>query len=421
MSLFYLYIIVEKELYKKMKTYSIRIFPTKEQIEQLQELSSIRNDIWNNLVDIQQIEYKNNKKILSRFDLMSILPKQKKIHINWLKLNSKACQTICCELFQSYQSFFGLIKKDKTARPPNKKEITNNFHTISFNQSGWSFKRNLLFINKIPFLYKTHLENITNMNIKEIRIKHINKKWLVDLVVDDSIEYKSNLNIETKTLAIDLGLKKLGTGIDNYGNTIILKNRTRKINKYFSKQINNIKSKLSKKKKYSKKYNKLNIVKRKLYSKKNSQIKQTLHIQSKKLVNMNYNTIVVGDLSVKKLMTKDCNKHKGIRKSFSESNIDMFLTFLAYKCQKNYCNLTKINEQWTTQTNCLTGKLFENHIDLSQRSVNIINDIVIDRDLNSAINIMKRFNNNHLASLNKPLEISQRVLLDIISREITII
>ena len=241
------------------------------------------------------------------------------------------------------------------------------------------------------------------------------------MVIDDSIDYKNNLNIETKILAIDLGLKNLGTGVDNYGNTIILKNRSKKINKYFSKQINKVKSKLSKKEKYSKEYNRLNKTKKKLYSKKNSQIKQTLHIQSKKLVNMNYNTIVVGDLSVKKLMTKEGNKHKGVRKSFGESNIDMFLQFLAYKCQKVNSNLTKINEQWTTQTNCLTGKVFDKHIDLSQRAVNIIGDIVIDRDLNSAINIMKRFNNNHLASMNKPLEINSSVLLDLISREITII
>lgn len=47
-----------------MKTYSIRIFPTIEQIEQLLELSSIHVDIWNTLIDIQEIEYKFSKKIM---------------------------------------------------------------------------------------------------------------------------------------------------------------------------------------------------------------------------------------------------------------------------------------------------------------------------------------------------------------------
>ena len=155
-----------------MKTHSIRIFPTKEQIEQLLELSSIRNEIYNTLIDIQQIEYKNNQKFLGNFDMNNILTKLKKSNPIWSNLNSKACQTISQEIFQSYQSFFTLIKKDKTARPPKKKELDNNFHTISFNQSGWSFKKKLLFINKIPFEYKSHIKDISDMNIKEIRIKY---------------------------------------------------------------------------------------------------------------------------------------------------------------------------------------------------------------------------------------------------------
>ena len=51
-----------------MKTYQIRLFPSKEQILELQELSDIRKDIWNKLLDIQQdkydytlVDYKNNK------------------------------------------------------------------------------------------------------------------------------------------------------------------------------------------------------------------------------------------------------------------------------------------------------------------------------------------------------------------------
>lgn len=61
------------------KTYSIRLFPTKDQIDELNELSSIRNDIWNKLLEIEQNEYKTNKKILNKFDLNNLLPKLKKI------------------------------------------------------------------------------------------------------------------------------------------------------------------------------------------------------------------------------------------------------------------------------------------------------------------------------------------------------
>jgi IS605 OrfB family transposase len=395
-----------------MKTYTIRLFPNQDQISQLNRLSDIRMDVWNTLISIQQKEYEEKKKIYRKFDLINLLPDLKNtIKPEWKLLNSKAIQTIATEVSQAYLSFFTLIKKDKTARPPKQKEI-GLYHTLTFNQSGWIFKGDKMLINQIPFDYKTNLTNISKLNIKEIRVKFKNNKWLCDIVVDNKNEYQEEKLVQAKVLSIDLGLKNLGTGVDNKGAVIILKNKSKKINQYFSKQINKVKGKLSKKTKGSKAYNKLNKVKTKLYSKKNSQIKQTLHIQSKKLANMNYKTIVVGELTVKSLMnTEGVNKNKkGIRKSFSESNINMFLQFLSYKLQYNQCDLIKINERHTTQLNSLTGKIFKEKVELKDRLVKLNDNVVIDRDLNSAINIMKRYYDNHLASMTEPLDYSNVIM-----------
>ena len=390
-----------------MKSYSVRLSPTYEQVNQLLELSMIRKEIWNKLLSIEKIEYETNKKILNKFDLNNLLPKLKEETPIWNKLNSKAIQTIATELYGSYRSFFNLIKKDKNARPP--KEITDNYyHTLVFNQSGWSIKDNILIINKIPFIYKSNIDT-KDLQIKELKIKYKNKKWLCDLIVDDKIEYKDNLNIKTKVLSIDLGLSKLGTGVDNDGNMIILKNISKEKNDFFQKEIKKVQAKLSNKKKDSRRYKKTKKVLNKLYKRKNTQIKQTLHIQSKRLVNMNYNTIVVGDLTVKRLMsTQGVNeKKKGVRKSFHHSNINMFLSFLKYKCQDKNINLVKIDEKWTTQINCLTGKLFNDRVELYDRIVKLNDQITIDRDLNSAINILNRWFDNHFASMNKPLDLSR--------------
>lgn len=88
-----------------MKTYQIRIFPTKEQIIQLKELSDIRNEIWNKLIDIQNKKYETEKIIFNKFDLNNMLPGLKEQYPEWKKLNSKAIQTIATELYGSYQSF----------------------------------------------------------------------------------------------------------------------------------------------------------------------------------------------------------------------------------------------------------------------------------------------------------------------------
>ena len=93
-----------------MKSYSVRLSPTYEQVNQLLELSMIRKEIWNKLLSIEKIEYETNKKILNKFDLNNLLPKLKEETPIWNKLNSKAIQTIATELYGSYRSFFNLIK-----------------------------------------------------------------------------------------------------------------------------------------------------------------------------------------------------------------------------------------------------------------------------------------------------------------------
>jgi len=388
-----------------LKTYTIRLFPTKEQIDSINDLSLIRNQLWNTLIDMQDISYKENKKIRHNYDLdkeITVLRKK----TDYGKLNSKACQRISKEVYSSYQSFFQLIKKDGTAKPPRKIENINNFHTIVFNQSGWVVNSdNQITINKIKLNYKSHLD-LSKLNIKELRLKFINNKWLCDICVEEDISYKYVITQENKILAIDLGLKRLGTGIDNKGNEVVIINKSKKISKYYLKQIANIQNKLSKKSKGSRKYKKLCKTRKKLYNKKNRQIKQTLHTQSKKLLSMNYKTIVLGDLSVKKLMSKDKNKHTKVSKSFGMSNINMFIELLKQKSFSYNTDIVKINEQYTTQTNSLTGKQFKDKINLNDRTVKLSDTIEIDRDLNSAINILNRFFNNHLASMTEPLDTS---------------
>ena len=127
---------------------------------------------------------------------------------------------------------------------------------------------------------------------------------------------------------------------------------------------------------------------------------------------MNYKTIVVGELTIKSLMSVEgVNKNKkSIRKSFNESNINMFLQFLKYKSQHNLIDVIKIDEKYTTQLNSLTGKMFKEKIQLKDRVVKLSDNVEIDRDLNSAINIMKRYYDNHLASMTEPLDYSNVIM-----------
>ncbi len=72
-----------------MKTYSLRLNPTETQIELLIELSSIRKEIWNKLIEIEQETYDKDKTFIDQYKLNNILTQLRKNNENWLKLNSK--------------------------------------------------------------------------------------------------------------------------------------------------------------------------------------------------------------------------------------------------------------------------------------------------------------------------------------------
>ena len=396
---------------KEYKTYCIRLFPDREQSQQLRTLASARNTLYNILIDIEQRSFEQNQAIKSEYDLDKEITILRKLNSSIASLNSKACQRLAKEIYGSYKSFFQLRKKSKNVQPPQKINDTGRFHTIVYNQSGWVFiSDSLVKVNGIPLKYKGMPGiNYKDLQIKEVKLKLVNNKYLLDLGAVYEIKEPERLEVENKVLALDLGIEKLASGVDNTGRWVTIPNKAKKINDYFYKEISKIQKKLSRCQKGSRRYRKLKNTLRRLYVRKNAQVKQTLHIQSKKLSNMNYKTIVVGDLQVKKLMEKEDNKKDKMSRSFGRTAVSRFMEYLTYKCRARHTEVETIGEQWTTQLNCLTGKLFKERVEIKDRVVQLSDSIMLDRDLNAAVNILKRYEQNHIALLTAPLDISSVV------------
>ena len=54
--------------------------------------------------------------------------------------------------------------------------------------------------------------------------------------------------------------------------------------------------------------------------------------------------------------------------------------------------------------------ILKEKVELKDRIVKLDDNVEIDRDLNSAINIMKRYYDNHLASMTEPLDYSSVII-----------
>ena len=213
---------------------------------------------------------------------------------------------------------------------------------------------------------------------------------------------KEDKVLNNKFISIDLGISSIASIYSSKGECF--KYQTKRM-KALEKDKDKIKSKLDRKKKYSKKYFKIHQTLKKKQKKITNKRNDYLHKCSKHIINYcisnNIDNIIIGDIETKKLVTKkeefealDYKQrkiaHSRNKSTQNEGLLSRFKSFINYKALNNNINVLMVNEAYTSQTNCLTG-IRNLNSDLSIRKVNLGHDFIVDRDLNSAVNIAKKY------------------------------
>jgi len=182
---------------------------------------------------------------------------------------------------------------------------------------------------------------------------------------------------------------------------------------YWKKKIESIQSRRDHCKKYSKKWRKYHHKFRKMHQKCAYQMRDFQHKISKHIVtHTKANTIIVGDLNVKEMAKKkkstgNAQKNKTNKTlNYSVNNtgsLGRFVEFLTYKAKLVGKRVIRIDESYTTQRCSICGKLKKRS--LSERIIQCDCGNHLDRDLNSAINIMIKFlenKHNYVFLLHQP-------------------
>ncbi len=194
-----------------------------------------------------------------------------------------------------------------------------------------------------------------------------------------------------KVVAFDLGIKTLATGVNEQGRVYTVGGF--KGSRWYNKQLDKIRSKRDKCKKKSRRYIHLSRVYKRVSEKKRNKQKDSHHKASHliagKLVER---TVVIGDLSQRQMVTKEHeerNKHKN-RAVFNDWGLYGFVQMLRYKCLLSGKDLVFLDEKDTTKTCSGCGKM--QPMPLWVRTYRCKNcGLVMDRDENSAHNILMRF------------------------------
>jgi len=204
-------------------------------------------------------------------------------------------------------------------------------------------------------------------------------------------EVKEALQERGGVLALDLGIKTLATGANEHGRLYHIGGF--KGAKWYNKQLDVIRSKRDRCKKGSKRYRHLSQVYKRVSQQKRSKRADCLHKASHLIAHtLVERTVVVGDLSQRQMVTKEHaerNRHLN-RVVYNEWGLYTFVQMLRYKCVLYGKELVILDEGDTSKI--CSGCRHKQAMPLWKRTYRCLKcGLVMDRDENSAVNILMRF------------------------------
>ena len=354
-----------------LKTYRYRIYPTKEQKEKIEYTLNLCRYLYNNALEQRILAYKKYKKSISYNMQQNELPLVKQVLPEYKEVHSQVLQDVLKRLDKAFQNFFRRLgTNDKAGFPRYKGK--NRYHSFTYTQSGFVIEGDKLRLSKIGTI-RINLHRKLVGELKTCTIVRKNGKYYVALVCE--IE-KPQVTLTNKVVGIDLGVAHLaitsdGEFFDNH-----------KYLRKSEKQLKRLQRIVSKRKKGSNRRRKAV----RLLAKKHEQIanqrKDRNHKISRILVDR-YDLIVFEDLNIKGMV-----KNKHLAKSIHEVAWKQLIEFTTYKAENAGKVVKLVDPRNTTQICSSCGAIVKKT--LAEREHRCDCGYVAHRDVNSAINILKR-------------------------------
>ena len=364
-----------------LKAYKYRLYPNKEQKEQISKTFGCCRFVYNQMLAKRIDDYKQENKSMSKIDMNNYCNRVMKKEFEWLKEVDKCALTNSIyNLDEAYRNFFRRVKQGQGIGFPKFKSKKNRRNSYKTNFSNGNIKvdftNNKIQLPKLKWIKaKVHREFVGK--IKSATISQTpSGKYFVSILVDT--ENVQLPKLETK-VGIDLGLKDFAITSDGeiFDNPKWLRKQEHKLKKA---QRN-----LSRKKKGSKNREKARIKVAKIHEKIANQRKDYLHKISSYITNENQ-VIVIEDLKVSNMM----RNHK-LAKAIGEVSWYEFRIMLEYKCEWKGRQLIIAPTNYASSQLCSNcGNKSQQTKDLSCRTYVCEKcGMVLDRDINASINLLK--------------------------------
>jgi putative transposase len=355
-----------------LKTFKLRIYPTKKQISIMNSTLESCRELYNHLLEQRKIIWKNDKKSISYYSQSKYITEHKKHKEKLKNIHSQILMNVAMKIDLAFKSFFRRVKnKEKPGYPRFRGEGRCN--SFTFPQSGFCIKGDKLKLSKIGLINIKQTRQLEG-KIKTCTVKKsLTNKWYVSIVCELENLVK-NSKLETK-IGIDVGLESFATFSD--GTKIDNPRFFRKEEKELSKA----QRKLSKTEKKSLERIKRRKIVVRIYERINNKRTNFVHQESRRIVNK-YDIICVEDLSINKMVQNKC-----FSKSISDAAWRGFTDCLSYKAEWAGKKLVKVNPAYTSQT-CSACGYRESKKLYNRKHLCKCCGLELHRDHNAAINIL---------------------------------
>ena len=354
------------------KAYRYRLYPTKSQVSQMEQTLEICRWVYNETLAMRKSAWEQEQRSISYYESKRQIPLWKKEHPELSGVYSQVLQDVSMRVDLAFKAFFRRVKAGENPGYPRFKG-RGRYDSFTYPQYGFKLDGDRLHLSKIGDV-KVVLHRPVEGTIKTLTIRRSSTgKWYACF----SVEYDpSPLPQKETTVGIDVGLESFAT----------LSNGEKIENPRFfrtdEKALAKAQRKFSKAGKGTPERKKARKIVAHIHERIANRRLNFAHQTSRRLVDR-FGTIVFEDLNITNMQ-----KNHHLAKSIADVAWNMFITITGSKAGEAGSRVILVNPRNTSQQCSRCGMIVAKT--LSDRVHSCPHcGLVMDRDQNAAINIMR--------------------------------
>ncbi len=373
---------------ESMRAYRFRVYPDARRRREIDERLILAKEFYNLLLEDTTKAYKENKSGITMASLNRFAKEIEK-EKRFLRLYSQTRCEIKYRLLKAYRNFFRRIDERKKGRRikagfPRFKSI-DRYRSITYPQNNGSFsiEKDRLRVSRMGTM-KIELQRRIEGRIKAMTIKRESGEYYAIFTAVKEVEVQKSP--DTNPVGIDLGLESFIAMSD------VTKIKKPKFFRQRERRIAHWQRVVARRNKGSKRREKAKLRLQKEWNGVTRQSDNFMHRLSRDLVSSGHTSFAVEALHIGNMM-----KNHRLAQSIQSASWNRFIRMLSYKAESAGMTVVAVDPRRTTKECSNCGKIID--MPLSERVYACGRcGIRIDRDINAAINILRRATAGHAGS-----------------------